>query len=299
MHKQHPVFDHKTAIHRTMDIIIDSGATKGDWRVISPSGKEVARILTKGTNVSTMKMETIYRIISDATGLIRDLRHKIENIYFYTAGVITPEIEESLRSAFRKTFPTAEVEISNDLIAAARAACGRNHGIVAILGTGSNSCLWDGEKIIQTVRSGGFILGDEGSAAALGKAFISDLIKGIVPGHIADDFSKEYDSSYESIVENVYRSKTSPSGYLGGLAPFIMRYYEKDQYIRTLVEDNFRAFIQRSLKKYDTTKNPVGIIGGFGCALKDIFSRIAQEEGIRISGFHSAPIEGLIDYHRI
>jgi hypothetical protein len=78
-----------------------------------------------------------------------------------------------------------------------------------------------------------------------------------------------------------------------------MRYYESDLYVRNLVDDNFRAFIQRSLKKYDTTKNPVGIIGGFGCALKDIFSRIAQEEGINISGFHASPIEGLIEYHRI
>ena len=280
------------------NIIIESGATKGDWRVISPSGKEVARILTGGTNVSTMKMDMVCQIISDASGQIHNLNHDIENIYFYTAGVITPEIIASLTSTFQSTFPSAEVEIANDLVAAARAACGRNRGIVAILGTGSNSCLWDGENIIQTVRSGGFILGDEGSASALGKAFIADLIKGLVPEYIAENFSKEYDSSYESIVENVYRSKTSPSGYLGSFAPFIMRYYENDQYIRTLVEDNFRAFIQRSLKKYDTTKNPVGIIGGFGCALKDIFCKVAQEEGIQISGFHSTPIEGLIEYHQ-
>ena len=279
------------------NIIIESGATKGDWRVISPSGKEIARILTGGTNVSTMKIETVCQIISDAAGQIRNLCHGIENIYFYTAGVITPEIAASLTSTFQSTFPSANIEIANDLVAAARAACGRECGIVAILGTGSNSCLWDGEKITRTVRSGGFILGDEGSAAALGKAFVSDLIKGIVPEYIAADFGKEYDNSYEGIVENVYRSKTSPSGYLGGFAPFIMRYYEKEQYVRNLVDDNFRAFIQRSLKKYDTTKNPVGIIGGFGYALRDIFSRIAQEEGIQISGFYSSPIEGLVDYH--
>lgn len=279
------------------NIIIESGATKGDWRVISPSGKEIARILTGGTNVSTMKIETVCQIISDAAGQIRNLGHDIENIYFYTAGVVTPEIAASLTSTFQSTFPSANIDIANDLVAAARAACGRECGIVAILGTGSNSCLWDGEKITRTVRSGGFILGDEGSAAALGKAFVSDLIKGLVPEYIAVDFGREYDSSYEGIVENVYRSKTSPSGYLGGLAPFIMRYYEKDQYVRNLVDDNFRAFIQRSLKKYDTTENPVGIIGGFGYALKDIFSRIAQEEGIRVSGFHSSPIEGLVVYH--
>ena len=282
-----------------MNIIIESGATKGDWRVISPSGEEIARILTGGTNVSTMKVDTICRIISDASEQIRNLNHDIENICFYTAGVITPKIRASLESAFKTVFPSAEIEIENDLIAAARAACGRNSGIVAILGTGSNSCLWDGEKIVGSVRSGGFILGDEGSAAALGKAFIADLIKGLVPEHITVDFNKEYDGSYESIIENIYHSKTSPSSYLGGLAPFIMRYYESDLYVRNLVDDNFRAFIQRSLKKYDTTKNPVGIIGGFGCALKDIFSRIAQEEGINISGFQASPIEGLIEYHRI
>ena len=280
------------------NIIIESGATKGDWRVISPSGKEIARILTGGTNVSTMKIETVCQIISDAAGQIRNLGHDVENIYFYTAGVVTPEIAASLTSTFQSTFPSANIEIANDLVAAARAACGRECGIVAILGTGSNSCLWDGEKITRTVRSGGFILGDEGSAAALGKAFVSDLIKGLVPEYIAVDFGREYDSSYEGIVENVYRSKTSPSGYLGGLAPFIMRYYEKDQYVRNLVDDNFRVFIQRSLKKYDTTKNPVGIIGGFGCALKDIFSRIAKEEGIQVSGFQSSPIEGLVVYHK-
>ena len=280
------------------NIIIESGATKGDWRVISPSGKEIARILTGGTNVSTMKMETICQIISDAAEQIHNLGHDIENIYFYTAGVVTPEIVASLTSTFQRVFPYAKVEIANDLIAAARAACGHDCGIVAILGTGSNSCLWDGEKIIQTVRSGGFILGDEGSAAVLGKAFVADLIKGIVPEYIAEAFGREYDSSYEGIVENVYRSKTSPSGYLGGLAPFIVRYYERDEYVRNLVEDNFRAFIRRSLKKYDTTKNPVGIIGGFGCALKDIFCKVAQEEGIQVSGFHSAPIEGLIAYHQ-
>ena len=176
------------------NIIIESGATKGDWRVISPSGKEIARILTGGTNVSTMKIETVCQIISDAAGQIRNLGHDIENIYFYTAGVVTPEISASLTSTFQSTFPSANIDIANDLVAAARAACGRECGIVAILGTGSNSCLWDGEKITRTVRSGGFILGDEGSAAALGKAFVSDLIKGLVPEYIATDFGREYDS---------------------------------------------------------------------------------------------------------
>ena len=175
--------------------------------------------------------------------------------------------------------------------------CGHNCGITAILGTGSNSCQWDGEKIVKRIRTGGFILGDEGSASALGKAFIADFIKDLVPENVASEFRKKFDSSYETIVENVYRSAASPSGYLGSFAPFLMQYYETEPYIKELVDNNFRSFIRRVLKQYGA-RVPVGIIGGFGFALKDIFKRIAQEEGITVSGFLASPIEGLIEYHR-
>ena len=279
-----------------MNIIIESGATKGDWRIVSPSGMESARFLAGGTNVSTMSMETVKGIIEDTSSKILTLGGDIENIFFYTAGIPTPEIKVALTAVFREKFPSAEIEIEDDLTAAARAACGHRSGITAILGTGSNSCQWDGERIIRRVRTGGFILGDEGSASTLGKAFIADFIKDLVPEKVAADFRERFDSSYETIVENVYRSAVSPSGYLGSFAPFLMQYYETEPYIRQLVENNFRSFIKRVLKQYDTVA-PVGIIGGFGSALKDIFTRIAQEEGITISGFLASPIEGLIKYH--
>ena len=280
-----------------MILIVESGATKGDWRIISPSGEESARFLSGGTNVSTMTMHAVKRIIAETTEKIAALGYNVDKIWFYTAGIPTHEIKEILTAVFKEKFPSADIEIEDDLTAAARAACGHKRGITAIIGTGSNSCLWDGEKIVKKIRTGGFILGDEGSASALGKAFIADFIKDLVPENVATRFREKFDVSYETIIENVYRSKGSPSGYLGSFAPFLMQYYETEPYIKELVDNNFRSFIRRVLKQYGTD-SPVGITGGFGCALKDIFTRIAQEEGITISGFLASPIEGLIEYHR-
>lgn len=277
-----------------MILIVESGATKGDWRVISKEGAEVRRLTTGGTNVSAMKMEAINSIMTEACGKLAE--EKISRIYFYTAGVVTEDISNQLVHTLQSVFPEASCDIQDDLTAAARAVCGHTAGIAAILGTGSNSCLFDGEKIVRKVYSCGYILGDEGSAATLGKLFIADFLKGLVPEEIAEDFASRYDCSYAAVVEKVYRSKESPSGYLGSFAPFIMERYD-DLYIRELVEGNFRSFIRRSLKQYDTESYPVGVVGGFGYALKDIFEKVAREEGIKVSGYIKSPIDGLIQYH--
>lgn len=281
-----------------MRVIIESGATKSDWRVVSAAGEEMARFAASGTNVSTMPMSAVEAVVRDVCGQIIEQGIAIDAVYMYTAGVVTAEVRTALMQTFQSIFAGATVEIEDDLTAAARAACGHRAGIVAILGTGSNSCQFDGEKIVKRIYSGGFILGDEGSAATLGKLFIADLLKGMVPKYIADDFASRYQYDYAAIVENVYHSTTSPSAFLGGLAPFILEYYN-DVYIRTLVDDNFRAFIRRSLKQYDVDRYPVGVVGGFGNALKSIFSEIATQEGITLSRFISSPIEELIKYHTI
>ena len=277
-----------------MILIVESGATKSDWRVISKDGKEMKRIIAEGVNVSTMRMDAIKNIISETAGQLA--QDGISEIYFYTAGVVTEDISSELKSVLNRTIPCAICDIQNDLTAAARAVCGHSTGIAASLGTGSNSCLFDGEKIIQRVYSCGYIIGDEGSAATLGKLFIADFLKGLVPAEVAADFASRYDSDYATIVQNVYRSEASPSGYLGSFAPFVMEHYS-DEYIRELVEGNFRSFIRRSLKQYDTERYPVGVVGGFGYALKDIFAKVAEEEGVKISRFIKEPIDGLMDYH--
>lgn len=274
-------------------IICESGATKADWRVIE-NGKQVSRELSSGTNVSTMKMETIGSIFKDVAERLPAVRY--DEIHFYTAGVITPAIKTALYDLLKKCFDVSQIEVQNDLVASARAACGHEPGIAAIMGTGSNSCQWDGERIVKHVKSGGFIIGDDGSASVLGKLFISDFIKGLVPEEIASEYSDRYPSEYHVIVEMVYHNPDSPSAWLGSLCPFILSHYSHP-YVKKLVDGTIKAFVERSLLQYETGKYPVGIIGGFGNALKDIVRPIFEENGVRIRAFIPSPIEELIKYH--
>lgn len=274
-------------------IICESGATKADWRVVE-DGKQTARVMSSGMNVSTMKIDTITSIIRKAASEIP--AGDYEGVFFYTAGVITPSIRETLESTIRDSFQTSCVEVQTDLIASARAACGHEPGIAVIMGTGSNSCQWDGEKIVRHIKSGGFIIGDEGSASVLGKLFISDFIKGLVPEEIASDYARQFPSDYPGIVEMVYHNPSSPSGWLGSLCPFILSHYSHP-YIKALVDGNFRNFIERSLKQYDCSKYPVGIIGGFGNALQDIIRPVFEQNGIKIRAFIPNPIDELVKFH--
>lgn len=275
-------------------IIVESGATKSDWRVLGQDGREVKRFLRAGTNVSSMKLEDIKSTFTEA--FVSEGLEKAAGFYLYTAGVVTPEIADELVNHLRSLAQIDEIEINNDLMGAARGACGHEPGIAAILGTGSNTCFYDGSTLSQKVYSGGYVIGDEGSGASLGKLFLADFIKGLVPDEIAGDFAKEFDSSYAGIVQGVYRS-ASPSGYLGSLAPFILRHYSHP-YAKALVDKNFQSFIDRSLLRYDTARYPVGIVGGFGWACKDIITPLLDKAGIKVSRFIKAPIEGLCEYHR-
>lgn len=280
--------------NRKRIIICESGATKAEWRVIE-NGVLTASHLSCGTNVSNMSMDAVRKAIrTAASGL--SLSGISDEVHFYTAGVITPAIQADLEDIIGKCFNAVKVEIQTDLVASARAACGHRRGVVAILGTGSNSCLWDGEKIIRQVRSGGFIIGDEGSASVLGKMFISDFIKGLIPEEISDEYTRLFPSDYDEIVDMVYHNPGSPSAWLGSLSPFIMSFYPHP-YVKRLVEDNIRAFIERNIRQYDTDNDPVYIIGGFAEALKDIICPAFEAEGIKIKSIVSSPVERLVDFH--
>ena len=279
--------------HPSNIIIVESGATKSEWRVLERGGKEVKRFFRAGMNVSTMRMEDVQATLAEAVG--REGLMNAGGFYLYTAGIVTPEVRRMVEGLLRDHFRIGEVDIQNDLTGAARAACGHEPGIAAILGTGSNTCFYDGELLTQKVYSGGYVIGDEGSGASLGKRFLADYIKGLVPEPLATDFAREFDASYAGIVQGVYRS-ASPSGYLGSLAPMILRHYDHP-YARDLVDRNFQDFIDRSLLRYDVAAYPVGIVGGFGWACRDILRPLCEKAGIRISRFIQAPIEGLCAYH--
>lgn len=275
-----------------MKIIVESGATKSDWRVFE-DGRQTARMVLPGMNVSSMKMSRIKEIIGTAFEAIGT--GHVESLYFYTAGVLNDDIRAELTAYLTSIGVNGEIDIQTDLVAAARALFAYGEGIAAIMGTGSNTCLYDGRTVSQKVYSGGFILGDDGSASALARIFVSDFIKGRVPAEIAGDFEKEFDASYAAIVEGVYRS-ASPAKYLGSMAPFIVSRYDHP-YVKGIVDANFQAFIDKSLKAYDTAALPVGIVGGFGYACRDIFTPLCRKAGITVSGYCPEPIESLIKLH--
>ena len=283
-----------TLMEKRNIIIVESGATKSDWMVLDAQGKTVKRFNCPGINVSTMKAEDIESIITEAFSKEK-LAEVTDAFFLYTAGVVTDDIRTSIKAIVNRVSGITDADVQDDLMGAARSVCGREPGIVAIIGTGSNACYYDGKTTIRKVYSGGFILGDEGSAATLGKLFLADYIKGLVPSQVSEDFQREFDASYAGIVENVYRS-VSPSGYLGSLAPFLVG-HAYDPYIKSLIQRNFQSFIDRILLQYDTASHPVGIVGGFAWACKDWLLPLLEQSGIHVSKIIKAPIDGLCEYH--
>lgn len=279
-----------------MKLIIDSGATKADWCFIG-TGKVLRRLRTPGMNFSTMSQEEIGDIVATAASEAGNV--SVSEIYLYAAGLIEGSpAYGSAKAALEKAFPHSTAECASDMLAAARAVCGRSEGIAAIVGTGSNSCFYDGMRILRNVRSGGFILGDEGGGACLGKLFLSDYIKGLVPEPLASEFSASFDADYMTIVANVYRGG-APSAYLGSFAPWILAHCESNDYVRTVVRRNLESFFDRSLMQYGRKDVPVGFIGGFAAACEPVLKEIAEEKGIVVSRILPSPMDGLIEYHSL
>ena len=265
-----------------MKVIVESGATKTVWCAIFKDGS-TRSIKTDGVNLAIAPGNSFSTLMQKAIAALNPNFENITEIHVYAAGLVEPRT-------------MGNVEYSSDLLGAARAVCGRTPGIAAILGTGSNSCFYDGVNIVNKVRSGGFILGDEGSASCLGKLFISDFLKGMVPQTIADEFASEFDSDYATIVKQVYKGD-APSKYLGSFAPWLWHRFDKDEYVHNLILSNFESFFDRSLCHYDTDRYPVGLVGGFAYVAKDILTELAGKRGICISKVLETPVEGLLNYH--
>lgn len=283
-----------------MVIIAESGASKTDWRAVSADGT-ISSLRTAGMNLASADPGFVSTVLSEAVSGLNPSGEEVKALHFYAAGLIAtgdavPENAAGIDPVLRAAFPCASIEYASDLLGAARAVCGREAGVAVILGTGSNTCEYDGERIVRNVRSGGFILGDEGSASRLGRLFVSDFLKGIVPEPVASDFAATYDTDYQTIVRNVYKGD-SPAGYLGSFAPFITHHYDSCPYVRDLVRDNFIALFDRCLSRYGEAGRRIGVVGGFGAALKDVFLEIAALKGVSVGVIEASPVEGLVRYH--
>jgi N-acetylglucosamine kinase-like BadF-type ATPase len=268
-------------------LIIDCGATKADWCVLE--NKTTRTVRTRGFNLFQTSEGLLSEIIGEAAAQIGP---GVEDIHLYAAGLL-----EKPATDFNKWFPGAQIEYASDMLGAARAVCGHNPGIAAILGTGANTCEFDGTNIGWKVNCGGYILGDEGSGAVLGKLFITDYIKNYMPEELLKEVKETYpELDYLYVVRKVYGGE-APARYLGSFAPFVLERYGKYEYVKELVEGNFKNLFEKTLKQYKPL--PVGVVGGFGYAAREILQRMGKEYGVTFSKFLATPAEGLAEYHAL
>lgn len=277
-----------------MILIADSGSTKTDWSVIQ-QGKLTRSIKTKGMNPYFQSEEEIGKEISEV--LLPQLGNSaLEAIYFYGAGCTVDKVEV-VRNVIIQHTNVTRVEVNTDLLAAARSVCGRKAGIACILGTGSNACFYDGKNIVDNVSPLGFILGDEGSGAVLGKRLVGDLLKGMMGQELKDKFLKQYNLTPGDIIERVYR-QPFPNRFLASLSPFLAEHIDEPK-IHQLVLSSFTDFITRNVLGYDYHNYAVSFAGSIAYHYKDILSEAAGNTGIRISKIIQSPMEGLISYHSL
>lgn len=279
-----------------MILIADAGATKIQWVVIH-DGKAGQPIETAGFNPYFMAPKVLEDAIDKDLVAFISPQH-IKQVFYYGAGCSTMQKCGIVDDVLRDIFEHADIEIHHDLLGAARALFGRDKGIACILGTGSNSCLYDGKTILENVTSLGYLFGDEGSGAYLGKLFLTEYLRKRMPQHLRDQFDKRFGYSVENVLDSVY-SKPHPNRFLSSFALF-MGENKDDEFIRKIVRRNFEDFFTEQVTQYTDYKNqPLGVIGSVGFHFREIFENVAAEYKLKIVKMIQSPIEGLADYHRI
>lgn len=276
-----------------MILIADSGSTKTSWGLIKSSGQSDF-YSTNGINPFFRTSEDIETELREK---LREIPHsKVEKIFFYGAGIINQEKGEIVKTALQKLFPQADVETASDLLAAARATLKNEKGIACILGTGSNSCMYNGENIAQNIRPLGFILGDEGSGAVLGRKLLADYLKGIMPASLSVRFAYQFPINYAGFMEAVYK-KEKPNKFLAQLVPFLGENIA-DGYCSHLVENSFKEFIERNICQYaDFSAQPVCFAGSVAWHFQEQLRKVSGLFNLQINKIVKEPLEGLIEYH--
>lgn len=274
-------------------LIADSGATKTSW-CISENGKILKQFVTEGVSPY---FRTIDDIVKEwKRSLLINFTKKADYIFFYGTGIINEENAQIIKKAINTVFPEAKSEVYSDLLAAVHATLGKNRGIACILGTGSNSCYYDGEKIIAHVPPLGFILGDEGSGAALGQQLIGDYLKKIMPKKLAEQFQTKYSMSYSEFIKRVYWQER-PNKFLAGFVPFLSENIQ-DEYCKNLVENAFDLFILRNVAQYsDFEEQPVCFVGSVAYYFQEQLKNVLLKWNLVPGVVLKEPLIKLMEYH--
>jgi len=278
-----------------MILLADGGSTKTDWVAIKDK-KEFFRTRTKGLNPAILDKKTLKERILNNYDLEKNQK-KVKEVYFYGAGCGTPQAIQKLTEVLQEVFSEAEIHVAEDMLAAVYAASQGKESIVAILGTGSNSCYYDGNKMEMLYPSLGYILMDEASGNWFGKQLIKDYYNKKMPEKIARDFENKYDLSAHTIKENLYQ-KEAPNTYLANFAEFMFD-HKNSQYIQSLLKKGFKLFFENRILPYKKAQQvPVYFIGSIAWFFKPILEEMAEKYDIKLGGIIRRPIDKLISYHK-
>ena len=277
-----------------MILLADSGSTKTDWGLVE-NGKLVKRLRTSGMNPFQMSEEAITEEIK--THLVPKLPGTVlDEVHFYGAGC-TKEKQPIVERALRANLTiNGECEVASDMLGAARGICGHKPGIACILGTGSNSCSYDGKNLVKNVSPLGFILGDEGSGAVLGKLLVGDVLKNQMPEAITKRFFEKYKLTSAEIIDRVYR-QPKPNTFLASFVPFLEENIDEPK-IYNLVKESFRSFLRRNVMQYEGWQTlPIGFNGSIAKIYKKPLLEALEEEGMHLGRIIQAPMEAMVEYH--
>jgi len=278
-----------------MILIADSGATKSDWILMNEDSEQM-RFQLVGLNpfyVDTIEIENI--LSKELTPYIEN--NKIEQIYFYGAGCASVFKCMTVEEALNKLFENADIVVESDMLGAGRALFTDREGIACILGTGSNSCLFDGTNIVENITSLGYFFGDEGSGAHLGKIFLKDYLLGNLPKEIEADFKQNYNYNRDNILDAIY-NLPFPNRFLASFCEFYADHLS-NKYIFDMVSNSFREFFTNQIKQYKGYKKlPVSFVGSVAFFFEPLLRQIAGEFKVKIDQVLRSPIDALADYHK-
>lgn len=282
-----------------MILIADSGSTKTDW-CLCDQGAVILNIQTQGINPYHQSEEAIEAVLREE--LLPQLiaqkpiaQSSQLTIIYYGSGCANETACNRIKKALREVLDVEDITVHSDLLGAARALCGHEEGIACVLGTGSNSCLYDGKEIISNIPPLGYILGDEGSSAVLGRRLVGDCLKNQLPEAIRDEFLTEYQLTQEIILEKVYRQPLA-NRFLASLTPFLSKHRDVPEVHKLLVE-SFIDFFVRNVKQYRRPWLRIHFVGSIANAFSSELKEAAESLGMEIGTIMRSPMEGLVRYH--
>ena len=276
-------------------LIADSGSTKCDWLAITEHGQELHEFHTMGFNPYFHDADLVEREMKGNTQAM-SMADSVDRVYFYGAGSSSPELCEVIAEGLRRVFVHAEVHVGHDLDGAAYSTYTGEPAVTCILGTGSNSCMFDGDTVTEKVPALGYILGDEGSGSWFGKKLLASFLYRALPQAIHDDFEEHYGLNKMAITKKVYQEPDA-NVFLASFMTFLGR-HKSDPFVEQWLNEGFKAFLDVHVACFEGASGmPIHFVGSVAYYFQDALKRACKERGYRVGNIIKKPIDGLAQYH--